>query len=407
MRIKLAVSVFLLMSLAILAAAVNKRPQSQQAPPQAAGAVAPIELYRNHIFAKVRINGSEPLNFIVDTGASVTTLSDKRAQELGLELHNQQTMIVGAGTEKSKIATAYSVRFTLAGKDVTAKNVMVLSLAELELLEGHRIDGVLGVDLFDQYVVKVDYGARTLTLFDPANYVYSGTGEAIPVKRQGGWIMVPVTITMSAEKSVKADFAVDTGSGRALGVNSPLVKEEHLLSPDRPALPTFGAGVGGEYSASLGRVQSIQIGGFRFKNLVANFSTATQGATSQSYAGEVGGEIFRRFTVIFDYRRERVILEPNSSFSEPFQSNMSGVLLAATSGDFKTFKVLHVLPGSPAAEAGLQQGDLFLEVNGKPAGESSIGDIEKLFKQEGLACAIKVKRDQQILEMTIRTRKLI
>jgi len=33
----------------------------------------------------------------------------------------------------------------------------------------------------------------------------------------------------------------------------------------------------------------------------------------------VGGEIFRRFKMIIDYSRKRMILEPNQSFNDAFE----------------------------------------------------------------------------------------
>lgn len=386
---------------------VGQDAPGRQVSEKGAGFALPIELYRNHIYAKVRVNGSGPLNVILDTGASVSTLSDKCAHELNLKLQNQKTASVGAGEGKSQIALTRNVHFDLGGKEVTAKNVMVVSFAELELSEGHAIDGVLGLDLFDQYVVKIDYEARAVTLYDAQNYVYSGAGQAIPLKLAGGWVLAPVKITLSAEKSIEADFVVDTGSRRVLSLNSPLVIKEHVLESGGQVLSSFGAGVGGEYHVSFGRVQSVQLGSFVFAKPVAGFSTATQGANAKKNAGEIGGEILRRFTVLFDYRRKQMVLERNSRFADPFEEDMCGLVLQSTSRDFSTFKAVHVLANSPAAEAGLQEGDVLLEIDGRPAVEFNLGGIEQMFRQEGRAMALKVRRGDQLLNINIQTRRLI
>src|ERR1700759_4425446 len=56
--------------------------------PAASRAVAqvPIELVGNEIFLRVRVNGSEPLWFGLDTGAGSTVLNTTAAEALGLKL---------------------------------------------------------------------------------------------------------------------------------------------------------------------------------------------------------------------------------------------------------------------------------------------------------------------------------
>jgi hypothetical protein len=46
--------------------------------------------------------------------------------------------------------------------------------------------------------------------------------------------------------------------------------------------------------------------------------------------------------------RQRIILEPNADFSEPFLSDTSRLILGASAPDLKTIAVLHVLDKSPA-----------------------------------------------------------
>ena len=83
----------------------------------------------------------------------------------------------------------------------------------------------------------------------------------------------------------------------------------------------------------------------------------------------MGGDILRRFKVIFDYTRKRMILEPNSQFDESFEYDMSGISLTAEGRDYKILRVGRVFEDTPAAEAGLRDGDQILAVDGKPSSE--------------------------------------
>src|SRR5207237_892827 len=106
---------------------------------------------------------------------------------------------------------------------------------------------------------------------------------------------------------------------------------------------------------------------------ITNFSTAKAGILAQSdMAGIIGGEILRRFTVIFDYPRKQLILEPNARFAEPYDFDMSGLMVTAHGDDLKTFRVHHVISPSPAYDSGLRVGDVITAIDGQPAADLSL-----------------------------------
>ena len=41
--------------------------------------------------------------------------------------------------------------------------------------------------------------------------------------------------------------------------------------------------------------------------------------------GSIGSDIIRRFTIVLDYKSNRVYLKKNSRFDDPFNINMSGI----------------------------------------------------------------------------------
>ena len=73
----------------------------------------------------------------------------------------------------------------------------------------------------------------------------------------------------------------------------------------------------------------------------------------------------RRFTVTWDYQHERMLLVPNSQLHDPFEADSSGLHLTVRPPAFNIIYVAAVLPGSPAAAAGLLVGDVITAINGK------------------------------------------
>ena len=62
-----------------------------------------------------------------------------------------------------------------------------------------------------------------------------------------------------------------------------------------------------------------------------------------------------------------MILEKNAAFAQPFEWDMSGALLLAEGADFDAFRVHAVIAGSPAAQAGLVEGDRIAAIDGRAA----------------------------------------
>ena len=172
---------------------------------------------------------------------------------------------------------------------------------------------------------------------------------------------------------------------------------------DQPGIDSFGFGLGGEFPERLGRVSALRIGSLSLKGPITSFSAARSGATSgSSYDGTIGGEVLRRFKVILDYAHQEMILEPGSDFSEPWATDTSGLLLRAGGADLKTISVLHVLTKTPAAAAGIKEGDVILSVDHQEALYLSLEGIRRLLTGPGNH-RLLVRRGQRALEVDVTT----
>ncbi|MBZ0204007.1 MAG: PDZ domain-containing protein, partial [Ignavibacteria bacterium] len=82
--------------------------------------------------------------------------------------------------------------------------------------------------------------------------------------------------------------------------------------------------------------------------------------------------------------------------------------LIAEGLQFKTFSVVHVLEGSPAAEAGIMQGDIVVAINGKGAAQLNLEDIEAIFHAKSSQMVeIIVLRNKQYLSYSFWLKRLI
>lgn len=368
----------------------------------------PIELTNNLVILQGSINGSKPLDFILDTGASTSVISDSRAKQLGLKLEGKEDAITQGGSIEASFVKGVSL--TLSGVEFPKLTLAAIRLSGLEAGLGRRVDGILGYEVFNRFVVEIDYASRIVTFYEPQGYEYSGRGEVIPISVEDNTPFVVGRIT--GPKPIEGNFLIDTGAPGVLNIAGPFAAKHKLLdSVPHTISITSGALLAGRSTGKIGRVKSFQMGSFVIKEPVVNFSQDTEGTEGEKadtvYGGLIGGEILRRFKLIVDYSRKRIILEPNRSISERYEFDMSGMSLAVGGEDFKIVKVRALVKNSPATEAGLRVGDTIVAIDGRSTAKLTLEQIRRMFRQERRSYSLSVKRNESVLPIKIKTRRLI
>ncbi len=269
--------------------------------------------------------------------------------------------------------------------------------------------GAIGTDVLNGFVFEIDYARCVLGLIDPEDFQYNGKGKALAFTLEGNVPVVMATVVLPGGQPIEAPFLIDSGAGSAVNLNEPFVRSHSLAEALRGrVVPAVGFGLGGESKNSVGRIPGLSLAGFELVQPVARLSQDTRGAgAAANRAGSIGGEILRRFTATFDYRRNLLYLEANDAFNEPFEYDMSGLVLAAEGSDLRRFRVYAAVPGSPAAESGLKPGDELVAVDGRPAAEFKLGDFGRMFLKPGQKHRIEVRRDGKTAAAVLITRRRI
>jgi predicted metalloprotease with PDZ domain len=154
------------------------------------------------------------------------------------------------------------------------------------------------------------------------------------------------------------------------------------------------------------RITGLDLGPFHLTGPVAAIPSSTVGALANpDVAGFIGAGILSRFTVDWDYEHKTMTLTPNHRYGEPFEADASGLRLVADEPDWKTIRVAAVSPGGPAAEAGLEAGDVLRSVNGKAP--PLLYELRKLLEHPGSSVRVTILRSGKQNTMTIQLRRLV
>jgi hypothetical protein len=130
--------------------------RSQARPPSIENRAIPFELFGNRIYLGVKVNGSGPLRFRLDTGAAVSVINQARSAELGLDVKDTgKVMNAGVGENKTRIYQGKDVSVSIPdGISLSLRDTIALPMDDVETRLGGPIYGALGFELFDRYVMS-------------------------------------------------------------------------------------------------------------------------------------------------------------------------------------------------------------------------------------------------------------
>jgi hypothetical protein len=258
----------------------------------------PLTVHDSIPYLKVRVNGSEPLLFVLDSGASSCVIDRARCKALGITPEGKG-QIHGAGEGAVDIAYAKDVRYTVGDYTFRAdRSYVIEDLAGASTPAEWKEAGLLGYQFFRDHVVAIDYEQSRLTVYKPGDFEYRGTGEVLPfvLKRNIPFVKGKIRIPGHA-LTADREWLVDTGSGDTLN------DDLFAASTGQKTELMGGNGLGKQFKVWQSTAERVELGRLHFSD-VAGVSGGMK----------VGGGLLRNFTAVFDYPGKRLILEPNRRY---------------------------------------------------------------------------------------------
>jgi hypothetical protein len=367
----------------------------------------PLELVANGlVFVRAKVN-DHPGWFILDNATQGFAVDRDFAREMKLETTGSGTAR-GGGANTIDVGVIRDVDIDLPGFDLTHRNLAAIALKSLEPSLGHEVDGIIGSRLFDDFVVDVDYEHRLVSIYLPKQYKPSEKATVFPVRiDQHGFQFIDATIALSGVKPVTGNFLIDGGANTYADIYKPFSDAHQIPPATMKLLDEPGTSTGGTTQSREGRADRIEVGPYSVQSPPITFAQDTESLmASQDYAGLVGAEVLERFTVVFDNPGKRIWLTPNRNYAEPAEHDESGLRIAAEGLGFHRFVVRRIVSGSPAAEAGIQPGDVIESIDNSSAEEMTLTEMRSRLCQPKLH-AIAIRRGDNHLQVSLRPRPLL
>jgi hypothetical protein len=324
----------------------------------ASSTTVPLEIVNDRVYITgIMVDGHGPYTFVLDSGGDYVVTPD-----------------VAAALQATSASFTHLSSIAVGNAVVRNQYSLVLPIGVgFGMAEGVKIDGMVGYQFLARFLTTIDYANSKLTLATPsAGPASAPNAAAIPFSIEGRRPRISVSVN-----GVTASAEVDTGNRGGLVLSGAfLVAHPAIAALAKTAPGVVGFGIGGPAYARLGRIPALQIGPYAIANGIASFASTSDGASAGPFdPANIGGAVWRRFDVTFDYAHQQLLLAKNASFADPPEYDRSGLFLIDGDG---AYSILSVLPQTPGSEAGLAKGDVILAVNGAPASNESLAALRAL-----------------------------
>lgn len=367
----------------------------------------------NHnIIIPVRVNDSDTLWFILDTGLGTSLISELSAQDSLTINYAKKIKLHGLGPGESLDAYS-SHKNDIHLKDIHFKdqdiNVLLQDIFYLSRKAGTKINGIIGSTVFEKYIVEIDYYYNKIKFHKPEYYKYQKHKNTIclPLEFNNNKPYVRTWITDTEGHRTSVKLLIDTGASLALW----LQENDHIVIPKKNIYNIIGQGLNGEIHGKVGRIKNIEIGKYILNKPIVSFPDTNAIRTSimtDHRNGSMGGDILRRFTVTIDYPNKQICFKPNRNFKKAFLYNNSGIALETPYPGLKVFIISYLMDNSPAKFAGIEIGDQILSLNNKRAHNLNLRMIYKTLSSiKKKEIKITILRKGKKMKFVMLTREMI
>jgi len=400
--------------------------------PKSSRVKVPVKLINNLVFIPVKINGVELL-FLLDTGVKETILFGfDEAKKIALN-KLEKVNFKGLGTNETVGGFKSSGNHLTIG-DMQSKNHLLYlisdSSSDLSSFVGVSVNGIIGSAGFKNHLVEIDY-LKKVVIFHKLNSKFNKkinkNYTKVPIVIEGGKPYVNSVVKVNTEE-VPVKLLIDSGNSDAVWLFDELSDQLELPEPEKYFEDYLGQSLSGAVVGKRARIAEFSIADFKFQSPIVAFpdSISVHNINLQSgRLGSLGGEILKRFSVVFDYSNRQLFLKKNKAYASSFFYNKSGIEIWHTGSQWikhvvavpdnatikkaedkntnadnskmqlkPIYEIGHIRENSNAAKSGLREGDILVAIDGKTVFDYSLQEINAfLWSEDEIWIEIKILRE--------------
>jgi predicted aspartyl protease len=265
----------------------------------------------NYIHLKGKINNSDTVDFLFDTGASSCVITSSLInQKVNLKIDGSAEN----GGSDGKAVVGTSSKNTIEINDLKWENVSILSID----YQKPSFDAILGWIAFENKIIEIDYEKNILIIHQSLPQLSSEYSK-LEFKLLEGIPYIKLKIIVNGKES-ETWFDFDTGSDGTLSIGQKFASENSLNDIMKQIGKTKSVGsTGKEIISTLVMLPKLKIGDFEMYQIPLNIQQLE--IENVGYNENIGNKILKRFNTIIDFKNNYIYLKPNNLFYAPMLKN--------------------------------------------------------------------------------------
>ncbi len=411
-----------------------------------------FKLINNLIVFPVEVNGVE-LSFLLDTGVSKPIVFNTLEGIDTLQVHDTERIFLrGLGSGKPIEAIKSRKNLFKIGEAINVNQTLyVIFDTSMDFAPrlGVPIHGIIGYDLFKDFIVEVNYSAKYIKLHDPKRYKAKSCKkcEVLDLEFYNSKPYLNAEIDVD-DKKVPIKLLIDSGGSDALWLFED--KEKQITIEEGNYFEDFlGSGLSGSIYGKRSKIKKLYLKDFTFEDVNVAYPDSASIHYARKFVdrnGSISGELLKRFNMVFDYGKSKLTLKKNGKFNKPFDYNKSGIsieygdvrlvkerqnrsgggtkydnpgtdlegstpIILVTTYKYSlkpAFTIVQLRKNSPALRAGLKINDVILSINSRESHEFTLQEmLEHFYGKDGKNIRLKIDRDGKTMNFGFKLEPII
>ncbi len=263
----------------------------------------------SHIYIKGKINDTIDGIFLFDTGANGLIL-DKTflsKNQLTSNISKEAHYAYGVGENKTKFQSTSDISLEINNKTFKDLELRVMPLDSIfSKVLNHKIDGIIGADIFNDHLLKIDFDKATFELLDSISVKDMELYTRLQYNSNYRKPIVLAAIDINTESSINCHLIFDTGSGRGISLTHKKGIEENLFFEHIACEEDSVSGMGGISTSCYLPIKQVELSNIQIKADTIEIGKDKKGALGlhDMYDGLLGMRIIEKFNLIIDNNSE-------------------------------------------------------------------------------------------------------
>lgn len=404
-----------------------------------------FQLINNLIVFPVEVNGVE-LSFLLDTGVSKTIIFNSLQGIDTLRVNDTEKIFLRGLGDGQPIEAIKSRKNLFKIGDAINVNQTLYVIFDTSMDFAPRlgvpIHGIIGYDLFKDFVVELNYASKYIKLFDTSKYQEKlcKSCEKMDLEFYNSKPYLTAELEVN-DKRTPIKLLIDSGGSDALWLFED--QEKQIGPKENNYFEDFlGSGLSGSIYGKRSKISRLYLKSFVFEDVNVAYPDSASIHYARKFVdrnGSISSELLKRFNLRFDYGRGSLILRKNGNFKNPFSYNKSGItieygdvrlvkerernkyedsdttenipIIVVTTFKYSfkpAFTIVQLRRNSPAHKAGLQLGDVILTINNHQSYEFTLQEmLERFYGKNGKKIKLRIDRDGRMLNFEFRLEPLL